>query len=135
MIRPPPRSTRTDTLFPYTTLFRSEATGAYHRQLEQALTNLPCVKLNPARARRFAQAVGILAKTDKIDAEILARMATTLQPPVRPASTPQQARLAELISARDGLIRDKIALQNQATHLTLPQIGSASRRKRVCRTR
>src|SRR3546814_2371477 len=83
MIRPPPRSTRTDTLFPYTTLFRSEATGAYHRQLEQALTNLPCVKLNPARARRFAQAVGILAKTDKIDAEILARMATTLQPPVR----------------------------------------------------
>src|SRR3546814_16987420 len=47
-------------------------------------------------------------------------MATTLQPPVRPASTPQQARLAELISARDGLIRDKIALQNQAKNLTIP---------------
>lgn len=97
-----------------------EATGAYHRQLEQALADLPCVKLNPARARRFAQAAGTLAKTDKIDAVILARMATTLQPPVRPASTPQQAELAELISARDGLVRDKIALQNQAKNLTLP---------------
>lgn len=97
-----------------------EATGAYHRQLEQALTDLPCVKLNPARARRFAQAAGTLAKTDKIDAAILARMATTLQPPIRPATTSQQARLAELISARDGLIRDKIAIQNQAKNLTGP---------------
>lgn len=97
-----------------------EATGAYHRQLEQALTDLPCVKLNPARARRFAQAAGTLAKTDRIDAVILARMAATLRPPVRSASTPQQAKLAELISARDGLVRDKIALQNQAKNPTLP---------------
>lgn len=97
-----------------------EATGAYHRQLEQALTDLPCVKLNPARARRFAQAAGTLAKTDRIDAVILARMAATLRPPVRAASTPQQAKLAELISARDGLVRDKIALQNQAKNVTLP---------------
>lgn len=97
-----------------------EATGAYHRQLEQALTDLPCVKLNPARARRFAQATGTLAKTDKIDAVILARMAMTLEPPVRPGTTPQQAKLAELISARDGLVRDKTALQNQAKNLTLP---------------
>ncbi|WP_066532640.1 IS110 family transposase [Sphingobium sp. EP60837] len=97
-----------------------EATGAYHRQLEQALSDLPCVKLNPARARRFAQAAGTLAKTDKIDAIILARMAVTLQPPVRAASTPQQVKLSEMISARDGLVRDKIALQNQAKNLTLP---------------
>lgn len=97
-----------------------EATGAYHRQLEQALADLPCVKLNPARARRFAQAVGTLAKTDKIDAAVLARMAMTLQPPVRPATTPRQAKLAELISARDSLVRDKIAIQNQAKNLTIP---------------
>jgi transposase len=44
-----------------------DATGAYHRQLEQALAHLPCVKLNPARARRFAKVAGTLAKTDKID--------------------------------------------------------------------
>jgi len=40
------------------------------------------VKLNPERARRFAQATGTLAKTDRIDAMLLARMAATLQPPV-----------------------------------------------------
>jgi len=108
-----------------------EATGAYHRQLEQALAHLPCVKLNPARARRFAQAAGTLAKTDKIDAVILARMAMTLQPPVRPATTPQQARLAELISARDSLVRDKIALQNQAKNLTVPLL---KRQHKTCRT-
>lgn len=39
---------------------------------------------------------------------------------MRLASTPQQAKLAELISARDGLVRDKIALQNQAKNVTLP---------------
>lgn len=97
-----------------------EASGAYHRQLEQAVTDLPCVKLNPARARRFTQAAGTLAKTDKVDAVMLARMATTLQPPVRAGTTPQQAKLAELISARDGLVRDRIALQYQAKNLTLP---------------
>ena len=97
-----------------------EATGAYHRELEQALADLPCVKLNPARARRFAQATGTLAKTDRIDAVMLARMAKTLQPPVRQARSPEQGRLAELISARDGLMRDRTALKNQEKNLTIP---------------
>ncbi len=47
----------------------------YHRALEQALSEKSCVKLNPERARRFAQATGTLAKTDRIDAMLLARMA------------------------------------------------------------
>jgi transposase len=51
------------------------------------------VKLNPERARRFAQATGTLAKTDRIDAKLLARMAATLQPPVRPARSPEQNQL------------------------------------------
>ena len=67
-----------------------EATGTYHRALEQALADWPCIKLNPERARRFAQATGTLAKTDRIDAAMLARMAATLQPPVRPARTAVQ---------------------------------------------
>lgn len=66
-----------------------EATGTYHRALEVALTRLPCVKLNPERARRVAQATGTLAKTDRIDAKLLARMAVALQSPVRPARSPQ----------------------------------------------
>lgn len=96
-----------------------EATGTYHRALETALAQMPCVKLNPERARRFAQATGTLAKTDRIDAMLLARMAATLQPPVRPAKNGQQMQLAELINARDGLMRDRTALKNRAKNLTI----------------
>lgn len=96
-----------------------EATGAYHRELEQALADLPCVKLNPARTRRFVQAAGILAKTEGIDVVMLARMANTMQPLVRRAINSEQARLAELISARDGLIRDRTALKNQEKNLRI----------------
>ena len=96
-----------------------EATGTYHRALEVALADLPCVKLNPERARRFAQATGTLAKTDRIDARLLARMAVALQPPVRPARSPQQNQLAELVNARDGLVRDRTALKNRAKNLTV----------------
>lgn len=106
-----------------------EATATYHRPLEQALTDLPAVKLNPERARRFAQATGTLAKTDRIDAAMLARMAATLQPPVRPAQSPQQAQLAELINARDGLVRDRTALRNREKNLTLAIL------KRQCKQR
>jgi transposase len=96
-----------------------EATGTYHRALEVALADLPCVKLNPERARRFAQATGTLAKTDRIDAHLLARMAVALQPPVRPARSPQQNQLAELVNARDALVRDRTALKNRAKNLTV----------------
>lgn len=96
-----------------------EATGPYHRQLEQALGSLPCVKLNPERARRFAQATGTLAKTDRIDAALLARMAAVLQPPARPAKSARQLQLAELVNARDGLVRDRTALKNRSKNLTL----------------
>ena len=106
-----------------------EATATYHRSLEVALADWPCVKLNPERARRFAQATGTLAKTDRIDAMLLARMAATLQPPVRPARTPQQVQLAELINARDGLVRDRTALKNREKNLTVTLL------KRQCRQR
>jgi len=106
-----------------------EATGTYHRALEAALTNWPCVKLNPERARRFAQATGTLPKTDRIDAILLARMAPTLQPPVRPARSAQQTHMAELIDARDGLVRDRTALKNREKNLTIAFL------KRQCRQR
>ena len=96
-----------------------EATATYHRALEQALADQPCVRLNPERARRFAQATGTLAKTDRIDAAMLARMAATLQPPIRPAMTEKQAQLAELINARDGLVRDRTALKNRSKNHTI----------------
>lgn len=97
-----------------------EATGIYHRAFEQALAGFPLVRINPLRARRFAQATGTLAKTDRIDAGILARMAAALQPDVRPAKGPELAQLAELMNARDGLVRDRTALKNREKNLLLP---------------
>lgn len=67
------------------------ATATYHRALEIALADRPCVKLNPERAGRFAQATGTLAKTDCIDAMLLARRAATLQSPVRAAEVPNRS--------------------------------------------
>jgi transposase len=106
-----------------------EATATYHRALEVALADWPCVKLNPERARRFAQATGTLAKTDRIDAMLLARMAATLQPAIRPARSREQAQLAELINARDGLVRDRTALKNREKNLTIAIL------KRQCKQR
>jgi transposase len=97
-----------------------EATGIYHRAFEQALTSLPLVQINPLRARRFAQATGTLAKTDRIDAGVLARMAATFQPDVRSIKSPELAGLAELMNARDGLVRDRTALKNREKNLLLP---------------
>jgi transposase len=106
-----------------------EATATYHRALEAALTDWPCVKLNPERARRFAQATGTLAKTDRIDAMLLARMAATLQPSLRPARSPQQMQLAELINARDGLVRDRTALKNREKNLTIAILKRQARQR------
>ena len=51
-----------------------EPTGPYHRAVERALgiAGVPFVKVNPRQARRFAEATGKLAKTDRLDAAILA---------------------------------------------------------------
>jgi transposase len=58
-----------------------EPTGPYHRAVERALgiAGVPFVKVNPRQARRFAEATGKLAKTDRLYAAILARMGALLE--------------------------------------------------------
>jgi transposase len=88
-----------------------EATGAYHRQLEQALgaKAIPFVKVNPKQARRFAQASGKLAKTDRVDCEMLAKMGAALRLVPKPHSAENLYDLRELLSARRALIKDRTA--------------------------
>src|SRR5258708_40246054 len=64
-----------------------DPTGPYHRAVERALgiAGVPFVKVNPRQARRFAEATGKLAKTDRLDAAILARMGAVLELEARPA--------------------------------------------------
>lgn len=97
-----------------------EATGAYHADLEQALGgHLPLVKVNPLQARRFAQARGTRAKTDRVDAIMLAEMgrAFTLAPDA-PVSK-EQRDLKELQINRSALIKERTRLKNRSQTQTL----------------
>ncbi len=81
-----------------------EASGGYERGLIRALLNagLPVRRINPFRLRRFADACGIKAKNDKLDAGVIARFVATL--PTRPLSIdPLVERLAEHVRARHQL--------------------------------
>ena len=79
-----------------------EATGVYHRLLETSLAarNFPFAQVNPRQARRFAEGVGILAKTDRVDASMLAKMGSLLEmEPSQPKSEMLQV-LKQQISRR-----------------------------------
>jgi transposase len=83
-----------------------EATGSYDRDLRTALeaAGLDYVRVNPARARDFARATSALAKTDAIDARLLASMGRALAlAPSQPAD-PLRERLARLQRRRDQLV-------------------------------
>ena len=88
------------------TLVVVEASGGWEPDLVTALAvaGLPAAVVNPTRVRNFAKALGQYAKTDKIDACVLARFAAVVQPPVRPLKSGEQARLAAVISRRQQLV-------------------------------
>jgi transposase len=83
-----------------------EATGIYDQLLRQALVRagVSFARVNPSRAREFAKAAGFLAKTDRIDARMLAAMAQALQPACQAPADPQRERLARLAKRRDQLV-------------------------------
>ena len=79
-----------------------EATGGLERPLvaELLAANLPVTVVNPFRGRDFAKATGQLAKTDRLDALLLARLAQQVQPRVKTAENPQRQALADLVARR-----------------------------------
>ena len=98
-----------------------EATGAYHGTLERAFAGvLPLVKVNPLQARRFAHARGTRAKTDAVDARILAVMGAALDLEPDKLSDKNQPTLKELQIARMALIKDRTRLMNRLKTQTLP---------------
>jgi len=98
-----------------------EPTGAYHRGLERTLAaaGLPLAKVNPRQARRFAEATGKLAKTDRADAAMLARMGMALEPQTRLPANQMLSELKELNLARQALIKDRTAARNREKTLSL----------------
>jgi transposase len=80
-----------------------EATGGYERNLVAALgaAGLPVVVINPRQVRDFAKATGRLAKTDAIDAQVLAEFGAKVQPELRPLPTTEQEELRALLLRAD----------------------------------
>lgn len=107
-----------------------EPTGTCHRRLEAALASrdIAFVKVNPRQARRFAEATGTQAKTDRVDAMLLARMGAVLDLPSSAVRSETLHELRELHVTRTGLIKDRTAARNRASiaeHAVLKRQGKA----------
>jgi transposase len=92
-----------------------EATGGYERELVVALAveKLPVCVINPRQARDFAKATGRLAKTDAIDAELLARFGAAVRPEPRRLPDEATLELEALISRRRQLVDMLVAERNR----------------------
>lgn len=83
-----------------------EPTGGYEQGVVRALAEagLPVVVVNARQMRQFAQATGRLAKTDRIDADVIALFGEAIQPPIRPIPNDAHRQLEALVSRRRQLI-------------------------------
>jgi len=109
------------------TLIVLEATGGYERQVTRALASaeLPVYVVNPRQVRDFAKATGQLAKTDSIDAGVLAHFAEAVRPQLRPLPDVVTLELRAL-TARRRQILEMIAAENNRLAMT-----SKAVRKRI----
>jgi transposase len=83
-----------------------EATGGFETRVATALAaeGLALAVVNPRHVRDFARAFGILAKTDRIDASVLAAFAEKVHPPVRPLPDEDRRELIDLVDRRRQLV-------------------------------
>jgi len=88
------------------TLLVLEATGGYEAPIVAALAaaGLPLVVVNPRQVRAFAKALGLLAKTDQIDARVLALFGARVQPAVRPLPDAATRELQAVLLRRRQLL-------------------------------
>ena len=100
------------------TLLVVEATGGVERRIVRALAaaELPVIVVNPRQVRDFAKATGRLAKTDKIDAEILAHFGEAVRPALRILPAPASEELRALIARRRQLTEMHTAETNRLAH-------------------
>ena len=92
-----------------------EATGGLELPVVAALAmaNLPLVVVNPRQVRDFARATGKLAKTDKLDAQVLALFAERVRPAPRPLPDPQTQELNALVARRRQIVAMLVTEQNR----------------------
>ena len=97
------------------TLIVLEATGGLEVRLAAALAAaaLPAAVVNPRQVRSFARAMGRLAKTDRLDAKVIARFAEAVRPPVRPLPDETTRHLGALVARRRQLLEMLVAERNR----------------------
>lgn len=95
-----------------------EATGGYERLVaaELAGAGLWVAVVNPRQVRDFARATGKLAKTDRIDAQVLAMFAQAIQPPARPVPDERAQQIKDLVARRRQLLDMHAAESNRLEH-------------------
>ena len=106
------------------TLVVLEATGGYELPLLLALVavGLPVVRINPRQVRDYAKALGILAKTDHIDARVLARFAHDVRPAIREIPQENERKLQALVTRRRQLLDLRVAESNRRHQASLPEV-------------
>jgi len=92
-----------------------EASGGLEVPLvaELALHQLPVVVVNPRQVRDFAKALGRWAKSDRLDARVLAHFAQAVQPALRPLPSAEEAQLAALVTRRRQVVEMLVAEKNR----------------------
>jgi len=107
-----------------------EATGGFETVVAAALgaAHLPLAVVNPRQIRDFARAIGRLAKTDALDAEVIALFAERVHPEPRPLADAEAQALAELVARRRQIVEMMTAERNRRQRL-----GSQRMRKSVDR--
>lgn len=97
-----------------------EATGGFETTVAAALASagLPLAVVNPRQIRDFARATGKLAKTDALDAAVIAHFAEAVRPEPRPVPSKQARLLGELVTRRRQVIAMMVAERNRQRRLT-----------------
>ncbi len=106
------------------TLIVLEATGGYEigAALKLTQSQLPVAVVNPRQVRDYARAIGKLAKTDAIDAYVIARFAQDVRPQTRDQITLDNLDLKELVTRRDQLVAMRTAEKNRLCRARFSQV-------------
>lgn len=106
------------------TLIVLEATGGFEASVAAMLAaaGLPVVVMNPRLVRNFAKATGKLAKTDRLDARMLALFAQVMRPPVRPLKDEQSREWEALFNRRRQLV-DMLTMEKNRLTLATPKVA------------
>ena len=107
-----------------------EATGGYEVAVMAALTEacIAVVRLNPRRVRDFARAQGLLAKTDKIDAYVLALFGVRMRPAIRALPEPERVQLANWETRRQQVVEMRATERTRLQQVKHPELRKSLER-------